>query len=322
MDVYPCTFEPIYQPRIWGGRNFERLFARTLPPGENIGESWELADLAEGVSVVANGPLAGTALTELTRLWGPQLLGKAKAQPDGRFPLLLKLLDANDILSLQVHPDAAAAAAIGGGAAMKTECWYIIESRGGMIYKGLRPGVTAEQFRQAIATSTAEQFVQSVPVAAGDFHYLPAGTVHALGAGVVVAEVQTPSNTTYRVTDWGRGRELHVEQAMRSIHFKPSADKTPCGRGHGALLDTEFFHVSQRSATTPGMEARVRQGRCTALMMLEGATAEVRHAGGVQPVTELRAGQTMLLPAELQKPIVRPGGPCRWLQITLSSEAK
>jgi mannose-6-phosphate isomerase len=137
---------------------------------------------------------------------------------------------------------------------------------------------------------------------------------------VVVAEVQTPSNTTYRVTDWGRGRELHVEQAMRSIHFKPSADKTPCGRGFGALLDTEFFHVAKRYATARGIEGRVRAGRCTALMMLSGSPAEVRHAGGVQPTTELRPGQTMLLPAGISKPVVRTGGPCHWLQITLSSE--
>jgi mannose-6-phosphate isomerase len=322
MDVYPCTFRPIYQPTIWGGRNLERLFGRTLPPDEAVGESWELADLPEGVSVVANGPRAGTTLTELTASWGGHLLGRARPQPGGRFPLLLKLLDATDVLSLQVHPDAAAAAAIGGGGAMKTECWYVVESRGGMIYKGLRPGVTAEQFRTAIETNTAEQVVQSVPVAAGDFHYLPAGTVHALGAGVVVAEIQTPSNTTYRVTDWGRGRELHVEQAMRCIHFRPTADKTPCGRGYGALLDTEFFHVAHRSVAQRGIEVRLRAGRCTALMMLTGTAAEVRHEGDVQPVTELCPGQTILLPAGLKKPVLRAGGPCHWLQITLSSEAK
>ena len=315
MDLYPCTFQPIYLSKIWGGRNLHRLFGRALPPRQAIGESWELADLPAGVSVVAAGPLAGTSLTELTRLWGPSLLGEARPMPDGRFPLLLKLLDANDILSLQVHPDAAAAAAIGGGAAMKTECWYVIESRGGMTYKGLRPGVTPEQLRQAIETNTAEQVVQPVPVKVGDFLYLPAGTVHALGAGVVVAEIQTPSNTTYRVTDWGRGREVHVEQAMRCIHFAPSADRPP-GRRGSTLLATEFFQVARRLTRTR-QEVPLPPGRCTAVMVVAGRTAEVRHEGQVQPITKLRAGETVLLPARLRKPVLHTGGMCRWLEITL-----
>jgi len=224
MEPYPYKFVPIYKEKIWGGRNLHRLFGRLLPPGESIGESWELADLVEGVSRVANGPAAGATLTDLTGRLGPRLLGGSRPMPDGRFPLLLKLLDANDILSLQVHPDADAVQAIGGDAAAKTECWYVVESRDGMIYKGVLPGVTAEQFRGAIESGTVEQCVKTYRVAAGDFHYLPSGTVHALGAGVVVAEVQTPSDITCRVTDWGRGREIHVERSMQCIHFAEADD--------------------------------------------------------------------------------------------------
>jgi mannose-6-phosphate isomerase len=336
MEPYPYKFVPIYKEKIWGGRNLQRLFGRDLPAGESIGESWELADLVEGVSRVANGPAAGTTLTDLTRRLGPRLLGGCRPMPDGRFPLLLKLLDANDMLSLQVHPDADAVKAIGGDTALKTECWYVLESRDGMIYKGVLPGVTAEQFRGAIESDTVEQFVNVCKVRAGDFHYLPAGTVHALGAGVVVAEVQTPSDITYRVTDWGRGREIHVERSMQCIHFTPADDFTeaddftpaddaatgagddtlPCAQGD-TLLTTEFFTVARREASA-GRAAALPPGRCAAVMMLGAKTpAEVRHAGPAEPATKVRAGDTVLIPACLEHPEIVTDSACAWLEVTL-----
>jgi len=322
METYPYKFAPIYKEKIWGGRNLQRLFGRDLPPGESIGESWELADLVEGVSRVANGPAAGATLTDLTGQLGPRLLGGSRPMPDGRFPLLLKLLDANDILSLQVHPDAEAVKAIGQGAALKTECWYVLESRDGMIYKGVRPGVTAEQFRQAIESDRVEKVVKAYRVAAGDFHYLPSGTVHALGAGVVIAEVQTPSDTTYRVTDWGRGREIHVERSMQCIHFAeaddfPEADAAAPGAGGETLLVTEFFSVARREALA-GRPAALPAGRCAAVMMLSAKTpAEVRHAGPAEPATKVRAGDTVLVPACLKHPEIVTQSACAWLEITL-----
>ena len=322
MESYPYKFVPIYKEKIWGGRNLQRLFGRLLPAGKAIGESWELADLVEGVSRVANGPAAGTTLTDLTSQLGPRLLGCCRPTPDGRFPLLLKLLDANDKLSLQVHPDADAVQAIGGDAAAKTECWYVIESRDGMIYKGVLPGATAEQFRGAIENNTVEQFVKAWRVAAGDFHYLPAGTVHALGAGVVVAEVQTPSDITYRVTDWGRGREIHVERSMQCIHFTQAsgfteADTVAPGAQGDTLLDTEFFTVTRREAAA-GKPAALPAGRCAAVMMLSAKTpAEIRHAGAAEPATEVSAGDTVLVPACLEHPEIVTDSACAWLEVTL-----
>jgi mannose-6-phosphate isomerase len=322
METYPYKFTPIYKEKIWGGRNLQRLFGRDLPPGESIGESWELADLVEGVSRVANGPAAGATLTDLVGQLGQRLLGGARPMPDGRFPLLLKLLDASDILSLQVHPDADAVKAIGPAAALKTECWYVIESRDGMIYKGVRPGVTAEQFRQAIESDTVERFVTAYRVAAGDFHYLPAGTVHALGAGVVVAEVQTPSDTTYRVTDWGRGREIHVERSMQCIHFTEAddfaeADAAAPGTRGQTLLATEFFAVARRQASA-GEPAALPARRCAAVMMLSAKTpAEIRHASPAESATKVRAGDTVLIPACLEKPEIVTQGACAWLEVTL-----
>ena len=317
METYPYTFEPIYVEKIWGGRNLERIFGRALPVGSKIGESWELADLDQGVSVVANGPEAGTTLTELTQRLGGELLGDASAV-DGRFPLLLKLLDANDILSLQVHPDAAAVEEIGPAAALKTECWYVLESRGGYIYKGVKGGVQAQQFRKAIDNDTVEQFVERFDVAAGDFHYLPAGTVHALGAGVVVAEVQTPSDTTYRVTDWGRGREIHVDRSMQCIHFEPPAE-APGANGQ-TLLVTDFFTVARRSVS--GSSQSLPAGQCAAIMIL-GASGDsrIRCASQVEPVVPVTAGQTVLLPAALKETCLESDGECTWLEVTLGQSS-
>jgi len=333
MRIYPYTFHPIYKERIWGGRNLQRLFGRELPAGKKIGESWELADLAEDTSVLANGPDAGATLNEMVRNMGEDLLGgtlkRSSLEGSTRSPLLLKLLDAEEILSLQVHPDAAAAAEIPGAVA-KTECWYVlatsspspierswgVPSRGGMIYKGVKPGITAEQFRQAVRDDTAQQVVRRVKVAAGDFHYLPAGVVHALGGGVVVAEVQTPSDTTFRVTDWGRGRDIHLEESMRCIRFGLTGDQPP-GAAGSTLIVTEFFTVKKRSAEALAAAA-LPSGICTAVMVLEVAgEAEIRHAGPVEEVTPISAGQTYLLPAALRDCAITVRGSASWLEITL-----
>ncbi|MCE5326961.1 MAG: class I mannose-6-phosphate isomerase [Planctomycetaceae bacterium] len=317
MNAYPFHFEPIYHDKIWGGRNLRRLFGRDLPDG-NIGESWELADIEQGVSVVANGPAAGTSLTDLTRQMGRDLLGAAAAWPGGRFPLLLKLLDASDILSLQVHPDERAVKEIGPPAALKTECWFVLDSRRGFIYKGVTPGVDAAAFRKAIEADACEEVCNRYDVAVGDFHYLPAGTVHALGAGVVVAEVQTPSDTTYRVTDWGRGREIHVERSMQCIRFAPSA--APPGNAPPTLLATPYFSVALRRISGGGTRL-LPSGRCAAVMFLglEG-DLEVIHDGPTEPAIPARAGETLLIPAALKNPAVRCSAGCAWLEITLPEQ--
>lgn len=312
MDVYPLKFEPIYKEKIWGGRNLERLYGRKLPDDALIGESWDLADLAEGVSVVRNGPARGRTLTDLTNEMGPKLLGKTKTTPDGRFPLLLKLLDANDILSLQVHPNALAVAEIGPEAAVKTECWYMVESRDGYIYKGIVPETTPDQFRHAIETDTVEKCTRRIECKTGDFHFLPAGTVHAIGPGLVVAEVQTPSNTTYRVTDWGRGREIHVERSMQCIHFDPADGPAP-GAGGNCLLKTEYFEVYIHD--TPAGEHGFHGGKCTAWMILNGQGGTI--TGDFDEPVEYAAGDTILIPAALKNLTVTTPGPGKCLEILL-----
>ncbi len=314
MELYPLKFDPIYKEKIWGGRSLETLFGRALPAGVKIGESWELADLAEGVSCITNGPLVGMSLTQLTADYGADLLGRAKPADDGRFPLLLKLLDANDMLSMQVHPDAEAVAAIGPEAALKTECWYVLDSRDGYIYKGVKPGVTAEQFRSGIEAGSVADLVRRIDVSTGDFHFLPAGTVHALGAGVLVAEVQTPSDTTYRVSDWGRGRQIHVERSIQCIHYKVASDEPP-GASGDTLLVTEFFIVEKLSGAGDDCPVLASEGRCTALMIVAGSgpidIGYGRSSLGVRP------GDTIVLPAALGEVTVTAGGDCKFLRITL-----
>ncbi len=313
MSVYPYKFKPIYKEKIWGGRALERLFGRDLPEAAKIGESWELADLPEGVSVVANGPDAGRGLTELLADKGRQILGSVEPLPGGRFPLLLKLLDANDILSLQVHPDEAAVAEMGADAALKTECWYVLESRSGTILKGVADGVAEADFRRVLsAGDDAEalgRLVRRLDVAAGDFHHLPAGTVHALGAGVVVAEIQTPSDTTYRVSDWGRGREIHVAEALRCIHFIPPAD--PPGAGPDVLVRTPYFVV--RKLSRPSGESPLEAGRCAAWMVLAGG-GRIDCADGA---AELAPGDTVLIPAAVAQGRLVAAEQLTYLEVTV-----
>lgn len=221
--LYPLTFHPIYKERVWGGRNLERLYAKNLPPGQSIGESWEIADRPDAVSVVANGPLAGKDLHWLLEHHAVELLGAVKSQGQ-RFPLLIKILDAEEKLSLQVHPPAAIATALGGQP--KTELWYIADARpGAELFVGLRRGVTREEFEQRIRDGTVADCFHRVPVNQGDAMFLPSGRVHAIGAGIVIFEIQQNSDTTYRVFDWnraglnGKPRELHVSQSLQCIDF-------------------------------------------------------------------------------------------------------
>jgi mannose-6-phosphate isomerase len=221
--LYPLTFKPIFKERVWGGRALERLYKKHLPPGVPIGESWEISDRPGDASVIANGPLAGKDLHWLMENHERELLGDAKSA-NGRFPLLIKILDAQDKLSLQVHPPAQKAAELKGEP--KTEAWYIADAApGAELYVGLKNGVTRAEFEQKIKTGAVAECFHRVPVRAGDTMFLPSGRVHAIGAGLVIFEIQQNSDTTYRVFDWNRvgldkkPRELHVAESLASIDF-------------------------------------------------------------------------------------------------------
>ena len=226
--LYPLTFVPQLRHYIWGGRNLERLYGRKLPPGTTA-ESWEISGHPAAATVVEDGPLAGRSLPSLLASLGERLVGTRAqwALQRDKFPLLVKLLDANRNLSVQVHPDDAYALRHEGGELGKTEMWYVLHAEpGAKLIFGLRRGVTRESFRRALAEGRLESQLHYLPVQAGDAIFVAAGSVHALLKGTVVAEIQQNSDVTYRVYDWGRlgadgkPRPLHVEKALAVINFR------------------------------------------------------------------------------------------------------
>lgn len=223
-SLYPLTFQPIFMQRVWGGRNIERLYGKALPPDVPIGESWEITDRPEAVSVIASGPHAGKSLRWLMEHHAAELLGHERANVK-EFPLLVKILDAQEKLSLQVHPPANKAKELGGEP--KTEMWFIADAAPAAdLFVGLKRGVTRPEFERKVRDGTVAECFHHVPVKAGDVMFLPSGRVHAIGGGNVIFEIQQNSDTTYRVFDWnrlgldGKPRELHVEQSLESIDFE------------------------------------------------------------------------------------------------------
>lgn len=316
MTTYPLLFRPIFKDKVWGGRALEAL-GKKLPPG-NIGESWELVDLdstsASGGgggaehSIIDNGPLAGMPVREAIKQWGADLLGATKLTPAGAFPLLVKFLDAREHLSIQVHPSPAYAKAH-KDANLKTECWYIlaadkVDGHEPVIFKGLKPGVTREQLDAAVKNETVPQVMQSYTAIVGECHNLPSGTIHALGAGVVVAEVQTPSDTTFRVYDWAKeygrkGRELHIAQTLACTDLGPPPPlaKLKPGESQTRLVTTEFFHVDEwRLRAGESRSFASQPARAHAAMILRGSGTLA--SSGSDPLA-LHAGKTLLIPAAL-----------------------
>lgn len=221
--LYPLFFEPVYKNIIWGGRDFERLFKRTLPEG-NIGESWEICCHKNGMSIVSNGSLKGLSLKEIIERYKEEILGE-KCADTSTFPLLIKFIDAKDKLSIQVHPDDDYAL-LNEGDMGKSEMWYIIDAKedAKLIY-GVKKETSKEDFKKAISAGNLEEYVNYVNVKKGDSFFIPSGTIHAILDGIVVAEIQQNSDTTYRVYDYNRvdskgmKRQLHVEKALDVINF-------------------------------------------------------------------------------------------------------
>lgn len=216
--LYPLTFQPLFKERVWGGRRLAELYGKPLPEGKVIGESWEITDRPEGVSVVTNGPFAGRDLRWLMERHADEILGPVPCSA-GRFPWLIKILDCEDDLSLQVHPPASVAPALQGEP--KTEMWFVADARpGAKLYVGLRHGMTRSEFESALSKGRVADCFHVVPVSPGDTMFVPSGRVHALGRGNVIFEIQQNSDTTYRVFDWDR---LGLDGAPRELHVGPIA---------------------------------------------------------------------------------------------------
>ncbi len=302
MNCVPLVFEPRLVARPWGGRRLEQLLGKRLPDSGVYGESWELVSLPGIHSRVRDGVHAGRALPELVTEWGAALHGPVEL-PGGMFPLLVKFLDARENLSVQVHPRRRADATECPGA--KDEAWYVVHAEpGAELFIGVRPGVSPADVAARAATPGLVDLLERWPVRAGDCFYLPSGVPHALGAGTVVAEVQTPSDVTYRLYDWGRvdaqgrPRMLHVAEALQNLRVDVSAAEIRAARPAERRADGPtqaprvgggYFTLTERWIE-PGRARGLADGELAVWVVLEGG-------GRLDEAAGFRLGDVVVLPA-------------------------
>ncbi len=297
----PIVFEPLPMERVWGGRRLESLYGKALPHGAPIGESWEVVDREGAQSVVHAGSLRGTTLNELWTKHRTEIFGSAYANhPAPRFPILIKILDARDRLSVQVHPPAAIAPSLGGEP--KTEMWYFADTQpGASIYAGLKKGVSRALFEKLLREGRVEEALHVIPVENGQSIFIPSGRLHAIGEGNVIVEVQQNSDTTYRVFDWnrtgldGQPRKLHLEESLVSTDFadfEPDVSRIE----EGVLAECPYFRV-EKVPLTSAIPA-CTDGRFAIYNVLTGS---VQCAG-----VTFRPGDFFLAPAIQEGALVEP----------------
>lgn len=305
MDV-PLLFASYLRPMVWGGRRLHSVLGKALPTAEPYGESWEVSDHKQHHSRVAAGPLAGQTLRQLLERDATNLMGHG-TEKHAFFPWLVKFLDANDWLSVQVHPDPVAVQRLWPGEGSKTEAWVILEAApGSKVWAGLLPGVDEARLRAASQAGTVAECLHQVTPRAGDCFFLPAGTVHAVGGGVLMAEVQQTSDATFRLFDWnrrdaqGQSRQLHLEEALASVHWsrgpvQPVRAFTPGEHGEARrpLVRCPFFELDYARMEQPCTFGG--DGRLQMLVVLHGTGTWSTPQGSL----ELRAGEAWVLPAGL-----------------------
>ncbi len=315
LPLCPLRFEPILRHLLWGGRRLGTVLHKAVGAESDYAESWELSDYHDKVSVVKDGPLAGTTLRELLRTHGPELLGPAIDHCE-QFPLLVKFIDANQDLSVQVHPDDEKGRRLANDNG-KTEAWVIVAAEpGSLIYAGLKAGVGPDELSEGIRSGRVEPLLNRFEARPGDSILIEAGTVHAIGAGVLLAEIQQMSDATFRVYDWnrvgsdGKPRELHIREAMESIEFDrgPVAPVSPVVEaieGVGTrehLARSKYFVLDRLKILGPATVGT--HDRFTVLMGLEGSAQLDQGEWSVR----LGLGETLLLPAAVGPCEIIPNG--------------
>lgn len=275
--LQPLRFEPYLRPMIWGGRKFARFLGKNLPTAGAYGESWEVSDHPLHHSRLATASQFGITLRQLMEQNRRELLGDA-AEKHKLFPWLIKLLDAQQTLSVQVHPDEEAVKQLWPGETAKTEAWLILDAApGSRIYAGLKPGIGARDLQAALARGAVADCLHSFTPAVGDFVFLPAGTVHALGGGILLAEIQQTSDATFRLYDWdrrdaqGQPRPLHIEQAFASIHWDQGpVAPIPAGDPRQRLVACPYFEIERFQASSSVSAPFGGRGRLQALIVTQG----------------------------------------------------
>jgi mannose-6-phosphate isomerase len=317
LRLYPLKFYEILKAKIWGGRAIEAAFSKVLPPGEKMGESWEVSDHFDDVSVVRNGALEGMRLRELWRGSPKEVLGEAVAAAKPReFPLLVKFIDASEILSVQVHPDQEYAKRKDPkGESGKNEAWYVVAAEeGSYLVAGLKKGVSRDDFKRATKDGGVESCLNKVKVKAGDVVHVASGTVHAIGKGILIWEVQQTSDATYRIWDWGRmgadgkPRELHVDDALSVIDFARgpvgtvAPSKVEDDRCERSVLDKCESFVIERLDCEKRFAEQSAPGRFFIFTCISGS-GSILSDGDRCPYA---AGDTILVPAAVESVLVEP----------------
>lgn len=321
-QMEPITFEPLLKRIRWGGRKLGSVLNKPIGDATDYAESWEIADHPDGCSIVAGGSYSGSTLNELISSQGNALLGQQEGQQ--QFPLLIKFLDANDWLSLQVHPNDKQAKQYNPDENGKTEAWIILDAEPeSQICAGLKEGVTRQKFETHLRNGTVEETLHMIPAKVGDCIFVPAQTVHALGPGILLAEVQQQSNMTFRLHDWGRlgsdgkPREIHVEESLSCIDFDrgPINPVTPTAVSVGnntteVLISCDYFRI--RRHTTAESLRLEPDNQFQIIMMLDGHASLQTEAR----TTNVTRGTTILLPAALESATMIPDGKATFLEIT------
>lgn len=324
--LYPLRFEPIFTTNLWGGGRLPAYLNRTVAHDDPVGEAWVLSDVDGSLSRVADGPLAGLTLREVLAADPARIVGAAKT-PQGRFPLLLKFLDARQELSVQVHPNDEQAAKLGPGKFGKTEAWVVLDTDPvtSRLYAGFAEGVTAKDFRAALAAKTTPQTLHSFTPEPGDCVFLEAGTVHAIGTNLLLFEVQQTSDITYRLYDWdrvdaktGQPRQLHIDEglACADFHRGPCYPVVPAvvvsnGVRREGLVACNYFTLERLTARIPFRVGAA--DRCRAIVCVKGS-GELESRGTRYA---FRTGDVFLLPAEVGQCIALPSGDVTLLECGL-----
>ncbi|MDF7825500.1 hypothetical protein P4B35_15845 [Pontiellaceae bacterium B12227] len=298
--LYPLKFNPVYKDYPWGKTRLPSLFDRKAPEGI-YAESWEISTHPDGESIVVNGDHAGQSLSEVLAESGKEILGSLVEGSD--FPLLIKLIDAAQPLSVQVHPNNGNAESVQGEP--KTEMWYFLNEEPSQIYCGLKPGTSREDFIQAMEEESFEEILRAVPAEKGGAAFVPGGRVHAIDAGCLILEIQQNSNTTYRVYDWGRmgndgkPREMHVDKALEVIDFEDAEDPvcTPVETSANVrnICTSDFFQLDE--LIVEGAVDQHADGRSFHALFSADGGFELLYGNGQKE--SVAKGESVLIPAEL-----------------------
>lgn len=322
--LYPLKFTPILKEKIWGGNKIETCLKHSHMP--NCGESWEISGIVNDESVVSNGFLAENNLNELMEIYLTDMVGEKNYEKYGLgFPLLIKFIDAQDNLSVQVHPDDTLAQEKYGQNG-KTEMWHVIQAdEGAGLYVGFNQKVTEQQYVSAVENGTLELLLKFYPVKEGDTFMIPAGTVHAIGKGVLLAEIQQPSDITFRIFDWnrvdenGKGRELHTEEALESIHFEENVGDfqvhyTPEKNKTVTLVHSPFFNTNLLDMDMQVEKSFGHLDTFVIYMCLEGSALLVSG----DSKEHLGTGEVVLVPAEVDHMTIIPDPKAKLLEVYCS----